>query len=174
MFHAEIITKWILWVAKYSLLVQQWFSYTSNAQFYRCSVSENNFIDPKQSELIMDLWIQKLLAKSFIQNIHVPDAQHFTNPWMMGFSNSLIVQSSVASGKWRFSKVSSGGRPSQFYGELNFDLAFASNCHLCSWCWKWMLDVVLPHMFDRGRSWVAGIFHQKLRVMVPGYLMLGI
>lgn len=29
-FHAEIITKWILWAAKPSLLVQEWFSYTSN------------------------------------------------------------------------------------------------------------------------------------------------
>lgn len=52
----------------------------------------------RQSELIMNLWSQNSWQNPFIQNTRVPDVQHFTNPCgMMGFSNSLIVQSSMAS-----------------------------------------------------------------------------
>ena len=67
----------------------------------------------------------------------------------------------------------SGGRPSQFYGELNltqlllpiviFVLGKVKK--------KRMLDVVLlSTCLIESRSRSTGIFHQKQRVMAPGYL----
>lgn len=69
----------------------------------------------------MDLQSQNSKQNPFIQNTRVPDAQHFTNPcgWWV-FSNSLIVQSSVASQvEIQPGFPLSRGWSNQFYEELN-------------------------------------------------------